>query len=824
MALPADRWGEISALFAELIDLPAAERATRLAALAHDAPLHAEISSLLASADDVGERFEQAASMPLTDARDTVPTMGRRVGQYELLREIGQGGMGTVYEAHRADDQYRKRVAIKMVSLLGDRTQALARFQRERQLLARLEHRNIAALLDGGVTAEGEPYFIMEYVEGQPIDQWCTARHLGLRDRLALFRQVCAAVQYAHEHLVIHRDLKPGNILVAEDGTVKLLDFGIAKLADPTQLGGDDLTHTGVTPMTVAYASPEQLLGGEVTTASDIYSLGVVLYELVTGVRPFAPTARGALVERGVPTAPSRAVTAESAVSEQDTAARLRRSLAGDVDSIVLMALRPEAERRYRTAQQLGDDLQRYLGGLPVLAQPDTIGYRLGKFARRNRMAVAAAALAVVALIGGTVVSLRQAQVARAERDRAVFEQQRTAQVTQFFRDVLSAAKPQESGKGTTVVEAIDLVIPRIDSSFRSAPDLRAAIKNTLASTLIDMGLYERARPLMLDAVRLQDSLGERVSLRERADGLYNLAGLETEVGSPERAESLYRRSLVMYGKVPGIDSIEIYRGMNNLANSISEQGRVAEAAEVYAKVADRIAALRPDVGSAVALTNYATALATLGRYVEAEPRLREAAAIFTRTRGPGDVRVGNALQPLAGALLFQGKYAEADSVVQRAIAIYTATLGADNPGTLAAVRMRINILADAGRCAEAIAPAEGIVALRGKGLSERDASLNTALLFLGWCQAELGDPARGTRTAREGLRLRRAAFPPTHWAIAQGESMVGDILARRGPAFHAEAERLLRSGYEGMARELDSTHVRVKQAKERWERVRGTR
>ncbi|MBP9898786.1 MAG: tetratricopeptide repeat protein, partial [Gemmatimonadales bacterium] len=337
-------------------------------------------------------------------------------------------------------------------------------------------------------------------------------------------------------------------------------------------------------------------------------------------------------------------------------------------------------------------------------------------------------------------------------------------------------------------------------------------------------GLYDRARPLMLDAVRLQDSLGEQVSLRERADGLYNLAGLETEVGSPERAESLYRRSLVMYGKVPGIDSIEIYRGMNNLANAISEQGRVAEAAEVYAKVADRIAALRPDVGSAVALTNYATALATLGRYVDAEPRLRSAAAIFAKTRGPDDVRVGNALQPLAGALLFQGKYAEADSVARRAIAIYTATLGADNPGTLAAVRMRINILADAGRCAEAIAPAEGIVALRGKGLSERDASLNTALLFLGWCQAELGDPARGERTAREGLRLRRAAFPPTHWAIAQGESMVGDILARRGPAFRAEAERLLKSGYEGMARELDSTHVRVKQAKARMERVVGTK
>ncbi|MDX2261555.1 MAG: serine/threonine-protein kinase [Gemmatimonadales bacterium] len=822
MALPAERWGEVSALFAELLDLPLAERTARLAALAHDAPLHAELRSLLASADSVGDRFEQAAAMPATTP--DAPRIGRRIGPYELVREIGQGGMGTVYEGERVDGDFRKRVAIKLVSVVGHRTQATARFQRERQLLARLEHRNIAALVDGGVSEEGEPYFIMEYVEGEPIDRWCASRQLGLRERLALFRQVCAAVQYAHEHLVIHRDLKPGNIFVADDGTVKLLDFGIAKLADPTVAEAETLTQTGALPMTVAYASPEQLRGDEVTTASDIYSLGVVLYELLTGVRPFPAGSRGAaLLDRGVPTAPSRAEPdgGESG-SAPDTAARWRRTLAGDVDSIVLMALRPEAERRYRTAQQLADDLQRFLTGLPVLAQPDTLGYRVGKFARRNRVAVAAAALALIALVGGTAISLRQARVARAERDRAVLEQQRTAQVTQFFQDVLSTSKPQESGTGTTVLEAIDLVIPRIDSSFASAPDLRAAIKNTLASTLIDMGLYERARPLMVDAVRLHDSLGDRVTLRERADGLYNMAGLETEVGSPERAESLYRRSLTLYGQIPGIDSVELYQGMNNLANALSEQGRLEEAAELYAKVVDRLAVLRPDGGSAVALTNYATALATLGRYVEAEPRLREAAAIFTRTRGPEDMRVAGALQPLAGALLFQGKYAEADSVAERAIAIYTATLGPDNPGTLAAVRMRINILADAGRCREAIAPAEGIVALRGKGLAERDASLNTALLFLGWCQAELGDPVRGERTAREGLRLRRAAFPPTHWAVAQGESMLGDVLAKRGAAYRVEAERLLRSGYEGMARELDSTHVRVRQAKRRWERVRG--
>ncbi|MBK7595981.1 MAG: serine/threonine protein kinase [Gemmatimonadetes bacterium] len=293
MALPADRWGELSTLFAELIDLPAAERATRLRRRWRTLPSTLSLSPCShppttsangrAGGVDACGGAHQRWCQPWAVGLGSTSCSGRsvRAGWGRCTRRTAPT---TNTQARRDQDGFA----------LGDRTQALARFQRERQLLARLEHRNIAALLDGGVTPEGEPYFIMEYVEGQPIDQWSTAHHLGLRDRLALFRQVCAAVQYAHEHLVIHRDLKPGNILVAVDGTVKLLDFGIAKLADPTVLGGDDLTHTGVTPMTVAYASPEQLLGGEVTTASDIYSLGVVLYELVTGVRPFAPTARGA--------------------------------------------------------------------------------------------------------------------------------------------------------------------------------------------------------------------------------------------------------------------------------------------------------------------------------------------------------------------------------------------------------------------------------------------------------------------------------------------------------------------------------------------------
>jgi serine/threonine-protein kinase len=807
-----DAWAQVKALFEELVDLPDAERASALAQWSVTAPaVAAEVAALLAAAGAVGERFEAGAALP----PPVPPTMvGERLGPYRITRELGRGGMGTVYEAERVDDQYSKRVAIKMVTMTGDRRQALRRFQRERELLAGLTHRNIATLLDGGVSPFGEPYFIMEYIEGQPITEWSSAQGLDLRGRVALFRQACAAVQHAHERLVIHRDLKPGNVLVDAEGTVKLLDFGIAKLLDPS--GEDeDLTRTGAIPMTAAYASPEQLRGQRMSTSSDIYSLGVLLHELLTGSRPFPGEdhVEALLLDR-VPPPPSRAAAAGGAT-------RTARQLAGELDAILLKALRPEPERRYRSAQELGDDLHRWLTGQAVAAQPDTLGYRLQTLVRRNRAASAAAAAAVLALVGGTIVSTSQARTARLERDRAVLEQARTLQVTQFFQDVLAGAKPQEGGLNLTVVDAIDRTIPRIDATFANQPDLRAAIKATLGSTLTDMGLYERARPLVEDALRLQDSLDGTTPTRARADARYNLAGLAAERGELGRAESLYREAITMYGVVPGVDSVEIYQGMNNLANAVMGAGRFEEAAAIYAEVDGRLRSLNPadTVARAVALTNHGTALAQIGRYAEAEPLLREATALFTAASGSTLSRVASARQPLAGALLFQGKYAEAESEARLAWTESRTALGAVNPATLSAQRMLINVLADADRCEEAIPLARDIVTQPRHVIPAYDLSLNTAMLFLGWCEMRLGRPEVGVRWAREGLRLRREMLPEGHWAIAWGESQLGEVLAALGPAERAEAGTLLARGLDGMRSALDPGHVRVRQAEARWQR-----
>jgi eukaryotic-like serine/threonine-protein kinase len=373
---------------------------------------------------------------------------GARIGPYRLVKELGRGGMGTVYLAARSDDAFQKRVALKVLKRGMDTDAIVRRFRNERQILASLDHPYISGLLDGGTTPDGLPYFAMEFVEGQPIDQYSEARHLDTTARLEMFMKICAAVQYAHQNLIIHRDIKPANVLVTAGGTPKLLDFGIAKLLNP-DLGGQTYAATadGSPLMTPEYASPEQVRGEVVTTATDVYSLGVLLYELLTGRRPYQLTSRtpaeiARVVCHSVPERPSTAVTrtgSGTTHSEAMTAAadaaptpaagsarpriadpqRLRRRLAGDLDNIVLKALSKEPARRYASVDQFSEDIRRHLSGLPVTARKDTFGYRAAKFVGRNRTGVAAGAVVLVALIAGIVGTSWQARNARRERARA---------------------------------------------------------------------------------------------------------------------------------------------------------------------------------------------------------------------------------------------------------------------------------------------------------------------------------------------------------------------------------------------------------------------
>jgi eukaryotic-like serine/threonine-protein kinase len=435
----AERWQQVRSILDRAIELPVSERSPYLDQNCADDPeLRGEVESLIRSHEEAGSVFLKNPAANLKTALETGPVsrIGSRIGVYQIGAEIGRGGMGEVYRAVRADGQYEKAVAIKLVRGGYDTTGLLQRFRHERQILASLDHPNIARLLDGGTTEDGIPYLVMELIEGERLDAYCDAHRLSISERLRLFCEICSAVQYAHQHLIIHRDLKPGNVLVTPDGIPKLLDFGIAKLIDPDSLAETTL----VRPMTPEYASPEQIRGEPITTASDVYSLGVVLYQLLTGRSPYPGETRsshqlGKAICETDPTKPSTAVVKSISTSQEGqvrastpdhlagvregSPAKLQRRLAGDLDNIVLKAIRKEPHQRYTSVEQLAEDLHRHLQGLPVTAVKGSLAYRAEKFIRRNRMAIAAGSLLAVTLVGGIAATIRQARIARRQAEIA---------------------------------------------------------------------------------------------------------------------------------------------------------------------------------------------------------------------------------------------------------------------------------------------------------------------------------------------------------------------------------------------------------------------
>jgi serine/threonine protein kinase len=442
--LSPERWQQAKELLATALEMDPAARSGYLdRACANDPALRSDLDRLLAADQEAGREFLNTPAVA-TEIMENASghasaRVGRRVGPYQIVEEIGAGGMGEVYRAFRADDQYRKQVAIKLVRAGQDSGFVVSRFRNERQILASLDHPNIARLHDGGTTDDGAPYFVMELIEGQPIDQYCVQHELSIAERLKLFLQVCSAVQYAHQRLIIHRDIKPGNILVASDGTPKLLDFGIAKILDTESVTGQiEPTLTVFRVLTPGYASPEQVKGEPITTASDVYSLGVVLYELLTGQHPYRQlNSRPQEIARAVcevePPRPSTAVrrmettetrggsraSATPAKSLDNTTGKQGKLLRGDLDNIVLMALRKDPQRRYVSVEQLAEDIRRHLQNLPVLARKDTLGYRTSKFVTRHKAGLTAVIGVLIILLIAMAITVRQARIARLERARA---------------------------------------------------------------------------------------------------------------------------------------------------------------------------------------------------------------------------------------------------------------------------------------------------------------------------------------------------------------------------------------------------------------------
>ena len=549
-----DKASAARTLFHELVELPAAQRDERLAVIAAREPALAQRVAELLTADAAAPQdFADAAAAPtalLQVLEDLVGSdglaAGERVGPYRLLALLGRGGMGEVWRAERADGQFERQVALKLVaSELGSR-EIVERFLRERQILAGLEHPGIARLLDGGVAADGRPYFALELVEGESITSFARTGALDLDERVELVVAAAEAVAAAHARLVVHRDLKPSNILVTADGRVKLLDFGIAKLVAPGD-GDPELTRTVALRMTPAYAAPEQVRGEPATTATDVYGLGAVLYELLTGRPAFERRASSAaeLIER---VRHETLVRPSRAVAEDLGGRRLARRLAGDLDTIVAKALHPDPGRRYASADAFAEDLRRYLARQPVLARPDSLRYRLGKLVRRNRVASAAATFGLLAILGGLALALWQASVARASARRATNEAAHARRVQELLIELFQGADPARTlGSTLTARQVLDEGVRRLPSELAADPRTGAAMSEVFARTYRSLGMLSEA----------QRYAHQAVLLRRRLDGPDSLAVAEAQLTAAEVAVERgdvagSRRTLV--GLLPRLD------------------------------------------------------------------------------------------------------------------------------------------------------------------------------------------------------------------------------------------------------------------------------
>ena len=608
-------------LFRALCDLAPEERKKVLdKECAGDPELRADVESLLAHHD-----APTVTDMSGT-VRDETTGQPRRIGPYRVLHELGRGGMGVVYLGVRDDDQFKQHVAIKVLKRGMDTDEILRRFELERQVLAALNHPGIARLYDGGVTEHGLPYFAIEYVDGQPLDDYCDTRRLRIDERLELFRLVCAAVHYAHQNLVVHRDLKPGNILVTSEGVPKLLDFGIAKLINPQlSMAAADPTRPDLRIMTPEYASPEQVRGNPITTASDVYALGVLLYELVTGHRPYRLHSRvKAEIERVIcEVDPEKPSTAISRIDEDDGAAadgsttsitpelvskvregrpqRLRRRLAGDIDNIVLMAMRKEPQRRYASAEQFAEDIRRHLNGLPVLARRDTAGYRLAKFVSRHRLGAAAAALIALLLVGGITTTMIAKQDATGQRDRAerMFNAVRSLAhifIFEFHDEIqeLDGSIPARELLVETALDYLDRLAPEaaddpdlqaeLADAFDKVGEIRGGIANpSLGKTDEALESYEKALAirLKLSAASPADR-GFQMSLaksRLRIGDMLRKRGRHPEAFQEYATALKIARSLE--GSDPKTKRLEAI-ALVKIGAAESEEGKLAEARADY--------------------------------------------------------------------------------------------------------------------------------------------------------------------------------------------------------------------------------------------------
>ncbi len=865
--MEAEHWQRVREVFRRALELEVEERGAFLdQTCGGDRSLRSEVELLLASLSAAGDFLEEPAGRLPGAGWE-----GQRIGSYELVKRIGRGGMGEVYLAVRADEEFCRRVAIKLLKPGEDGEEMVRRFRAERQILAGLDHPGIARLLDGGTTGQGLPYLVMEYIEGRPIDEYCDRRRLTTRQRLELFLAVCSAVQFAHQNLVVHRDLKPANILVAADGVPRLLDFGIAKLLNP-ELSPQRIqpTATALRIMTPEYASPEQVRADPITTATDVYSLGALLYKLLAGRPPF-------VVDTGSPvemvkaiceTEPQKLsqVATEGAAGVPGGPARLRRRLAGDVDNIVLMALRKEPARRYASVEHFADDVRRHLEGRPVVACGDSLAYRCSKFVQRHRVGVAAAAAVFVStLLFGVAMTALNFRVVK-ERNRAeemagrwksqldhvAKTRERAEGIGQFLSQVVVSL---EEG-GTDVESFLKERAAELEEKYRGRPLERAAQLQTVGVVYRELGFSAEAESLLEESLDLRrrllddgdvtvaDSLNELALLRQGmsefaeaerfarealalrreslqeghpdiAESLNTLGVILWYRGDLEAAEGLFLEALDSGRRTLGDDYPDILAIMNNLENISYTRADYATALRRSRQKLDlaraRLGDSHPDLGRYSG--NLATLLARCGRYDEAREHYQRALHIEQQSLTEGHPQVAMTWRNFAVMEMDLGDFPAAESLLEKALALQRSALGTRHVDVAATLRARGRLFYLTGRYALADQAYEEARGIDTELLGPDHQATASDSSGTAWVLSARSEHQRCEALARRAVDVLRAALPAGNRRIAAAGAILGGCLARNGS--YEEAEEILDGSFVQLVKIPSTREVEGREALE---------
>jgi len=780
-----ERFARVMALVDEALDLPERDREAKLAAEGDEA-IRAEARKLLVADARAGDFLEEPAAKR---AR-----AGTRVGPFRLVSLLGRGGMGEVWIADREGADFEQRVALKLLPLTDEAS--VARFRRERQILARLAHPRIAKLVDGGVTDEGRPWLAMELVDGVDLVAHAKKNDLDVEARLRLFADVCDAVQFAHQNLVVHRDLKPSNVLVTEEGAPKLLDFGIAKLLESDDR---DLTRTNERPMTLDYAAPEQVRGQAITTATDVWALGVMLHELLTGVRPYRGDDR-LEVERAIlaatPTRPS------SSIDDRRTKRRVR----GDLDAIVLKALRAEPKDRYPTAEALAADVRRHLDHAPVEARGGARSYLLRAMIRRHRVAFAVTSVLALSLVLGMASTLWQARRAR--------EEARKAQQTQdFIISILQAFDPHKAGgKTITQRDILERGEARV-AELGDEPEVQARLLDVFAETWYGMDEFERARKPATRALEIQERVFGKGSL-EAAKTTLLLGEIDYEEGDYLGAQTIYERLVPVFEKLESESGIELARTLTNLAGCDRRLTRYADA-ERHRRRALAIYEKRLGEDDPVTIdvkADLAVLVGDEGRYAEALALLEKACPAFARTLGAAHPYTLRCRTNIAPDLIELGRFAEADTILLDVRAKEIAVHGDDFVDIAYTDEWRALALDGLGRRDEAVALMDDAIARRTKVFGQ-----STPELAMMWVRdarvlRHAGRYADSEAAARRAIDIVTPKLGPDHATVGRARFELGEAL--ESEARTAEATGELRRAADILERTLGEDHPETARAR----------